>query len=299
MADKNYRLIFTLSDGTEESVQFTVPQGEKGDKGDSGVMTVNGVAPDENGNVEIPTGGGYSKTVLWEWEVGLRFTTKTLSLPIGGYDAIEIIYLHDCCHKKMASSGELPMPTGEYISRCFLLTTSGTVTTTVDIASDGTFTFTLKDDECGTPWKIYGIKHGNSADDSGEVSYTNVLDSVGYQIDTVIENYEEVLDIGWDVTGYIEVAGGDIIRLKNVTMPDVNGDSNRVHCYRWNKSGVKSFSITSDNTANSPVFKDGNLVQFTILDTDIKEFTGDTGWIRIGAKNIDENSIITVNEEID
>lgn len=35
MADKNYKLTFTLSDGTEQSVQFTVPQGEKGDPGDS------------------------------------------------------------------------------------------------------------------------------------------------------------------------------------------------------------------------------------------------------------------------
>ena len=36
MADKNYKLTFKLSDGTEKSVQFTAPQGEQGEKGDPG-----------------------------------------------------------------------------------------------------------------------------------------------------------------------------------------------------------------------------------------------------------------------
>ena len=58
-------------------------------------------------------------------------------------------------------------------------------------------------------------------------------------------------------------------------------------------------NIAPANTANSPVFKDGNLVQFTILDGDIKEYIGDTGWIRIGSANIDSKSVITINEEIE
>lgn len=37
MADKNYKLTFALSDGTEQSVQFTAPQGEKGETGAEGV----------------------------------------------------------------------------------------------------------------------------------------------------------------------------------------------------------------------------------------------------------------------
>jgi hypothetical protein len=36
MADKVYRLTFRKSDGTEESVEFTAPHGEKGDAGDRG-----------------------------------------------------------------------------------------------------------------------------------------------------------------------------------------------------------------------------------------------------------------------
>ena len=37
MADKNYRLTFELNDGTRKSVEFTAPQGEKGDRGETGV----------------------------------------------------------------------------------------------------------------------------------------------------------------------------------------------------------------------------------------------------------------------
>lgn len=36
MADKTYKLTFNMSDGTSQSVNFTVPQGPKGDTGDTG-----------------------------------------------------------------------------------------------------------------------------------------------------------------------------------------------------------------------------------------------------------------------
>ena len=129
-------------------------------------------------------------------------------------------------------------------------------------------------------------------------NYVNVLDNVGFQTNKAIMSGDEEDNIGTDITGYIEVAGDDVIRLKNVTIPDVEGYENRVYCYRWSKSLCNVFNMTSSNTANSPVFKDGNLVQFTILEQDIKEYLGDTGWIRIGAANIDTKSIITGNEEI-
>jgi len=48
---------FTYEDFTAEQLEDL--KGDKGDKGDTGgVVTVNGVAPDENGNVQIETGGG-------------------------------------------------------------------------------------------------------------------------------------------------------------------------------------------------------------------------------------------------
>lgn len=38
MADKQYKLTFEMSDGTEQSVSFTVPQGEKGETGAQGIQ---------------------------------------------------------------------------------------------------------------------------------------------------------------------------------------------------------------------------------------------------------------------
>ena len=135
--------------------------------------------------------------------------------------------------------------------------------------------------------------------DSKEFGGNNVLDRAGFQTNRAISSGDEDDYTGADLTGYIEVAGGDVIRLKNVNMPDAENFTNRVYCYRWNKTLCDAMSITSADTAHSPVFENGNLVQFTILETDIKEYLGDTGWIRIGAANIDTKSIITVNEEID
>lgn len=54
-----------------------------------GVKAVNGTAPNENGNVEIPI--GLTKTVLWE-NASLRshFATQTLAVDMTGYDEIEV-----------------------------------------------------------------------------------------------------------------------------------------------------------------------------------------------------------------
>ena len=267
------------------------------------VKTVNGNSPDENGNVEIPTGGdssggGYSKTVLWQWAGGLSFRIGSLSLDISGYDALEIVYKLDCYENVLATSGEILMPTSEYPVRCFLLSSSGSVNTTVNIASDGTFTFTLKDDELGAPWEIYGIKHSSSGD-SGEVSYTNVLDSVGYQTDKYIDLGDEEAKAGVDLTGRIAVKVGDIIRLKNVTMPDVEGYENKVYGYKSGGSYARAVSVLSTGTEHSPVFENGNLVQFTVTNYILNAGVAEKGYIRIGAANIDTKSIITVNEVID
>lgn len=256
------------------------------------VKTVNGVKPDENGNVNA----GYSKTVLWQNESpSNKFSNQTIALPLEEYDAVEIVYEYYTygAPNFLGTTGELPVMEG--FSALATLEGAGSYPTTITITTSGV-AVKVEDRETNIPYIIYGIKHGSSA---GEVSYTNVLDSVGYQVNKYISSGDEEDNVGTDLTGFIMVVGGDVIRLKNVTMPDVDGFANRVYCYNWNKSLVNVLSITSANTANSPVFKNGNLVQFTILDGDIKEYIGDEGWIRIGAANIDSKSVITVNEEIE
>lgn len=42
MADKTYKLNFTMSDGTTKSVQFTAPQGPQGEKGETGAKGADG-----------------------------------------------------------------------------------------------------------------------------------------------------------------------------------------------------------------------------------------------------------------
>lgn len=273
MADKNYKLVFSLSDGTKKSVEFSVPQGEKGDT------------------------TGYSKTVLWQNESpSSKFSNQTIALPLENYDAVEIVYEYYTYGypNYLGTTGELPVMDG--FSTLATLEGAGSYPTTITITTSGV-AVKVEDRETNIPYTIYGIKHGTSAEDDG-ASYTNVLDRVGFQTNRAIMSGDEEDNVGTDLTGFIEVAGGDIIRLKNVTMPDVEGYENRVYCYRWNKDLCNVLSITSSNTANSPVFKNGNLVQFTILDSDIREYIGDTGWIRIGAANIDSKSVVTVNETI-
>lgn len=129
--------------------------------------------------------------------------------------------------------------------------------------------------------------------------YTNVLDEVGYRADTYVSGssgYVEKEKTGVYLTGFIPVKEGDVIRLKNVTMPHENTYGNKIYHYSSAQVGVNAFSILSDTHPEMlPVFEGGNLVQFTIYRDHIGEYSG---YIRLGADNIDSTSIITINEEI-
>lgn len=61
MADKNYKLTFAFSDGSEKSVNFTAPQGPQGVKGDTG----------DKGATGATGADGFSPVVtLSDWELG-------------------------------------------------------------------------------------------------------------------------------------------------------------------------------------------------------------------------------------
>ena len=98
------------------------------------------------------------------------------------------------------------------------------------------------------------------------------------------------------LTGWIQVEDGDIVRIKN--MPINKGSSyvanqNNVAMANASRSIQWNFYTTTLPDLTDPSFDAaGNLIQFTVpLESGAK-------WIRFTAQNIDENSIVTVNEEI-
>jgi hypothetical protein len=69
MADKNYKITFELSDGSEKSVEFTAPQGEPGKNGKDGYSPIKGVdyfdgedGTDGKSAYEYAKEGGYAGT---------------------------------------------------------------------------------------------------------------------------------------------------------------------------------------------------------------------------------------------
>lgn len=135
------------------------------------------------------------------------------------------------------------------------------------------------------------------------VTYTNVLAliEIGYQADREISTstYEERdSDSGYDLTGYIPISNGDVFRLKNIIMPDgVSDRRNMVYLFEGDKAWNGNYSLctTDINGAGfSPVFEEGNLVQFTVPAGGY-----DGMYIRLNAQQIDETSIITINEPIE
>ncbi len=155
--------------------------------------------------------------------------------------------------------------------------------------------------------KIYVVRIGRG--ESREVAvtnyvinYTNLLTvaNIGYQVDREVSTTsgeERDSSAGFDLTGYIPLADGDIIRLKNVVMPDgVTDRNNMAYWYDNGKVYRGSFCLTTSHEYGmdwKPVFTDGNLTQFTVP-------SGYTGmYIRLNATQINETSVITINEVIE
>ena len=72
MADKKYKLNFELSDGSVQSVEFVVPQGEKGADGVNGVDGIDGV--DGKSAYEYAKEGGYTGTETEFYEALAKIT---------------------------------------------------------------------------------------------------------------------------------------------------------------------------------------------------------------------------------
>ena len=164
----------------------------------------------------------------------------------------------------------------------------------------------------GSSWVYYerGDDLFNGGSIGGEIvnpplggSYNNILKQtdIGYQADTELSTSsgtERASSGGYDLTGFIRVYPGDVIRLKNVIMPDgVTDRRNYIYLFDEDKKIMGNMCCTTTSTDGGeymqPVFdENGNLVQFTNRDV------ATWAYIRINAQQIDDTSIITINEEI-
>lgn len=153
---------------------------------------------------------------------------------------------------------------------------------------------------CSNRWLLYGTLTPNLPGTG--TSYTNILDTVGYQADMEVSTSsgtERASSGGYDLTGFIQLEPNDVVRLKNVIMPDnVTDRRNHIYLYDADKNYIGHLICSAGDTENgghylNPVFEDGNLVQFT--NREAPEWT----YIRINAQQIDDSSIITINEEIE
>lgn len=149
------------------------------------------------------------------------------------------------------------------------------------------------------------------------VTYTNwakkaiakdgsIYNGKGYKENIRIDSSEnEVSATGWVTTGFIPAKKNDIIRFKNCSVMDVdgaNGSTSRC-AFRFYDSNFSyntvsgSFKPTNlPSSAWAPVYgADGDIVEIKVPSS----YSASIAYVRITLDDINENSIITVNEEID
>lgn len=144
-----------------------------------------------------------------------------------------------------------------------------------------------------------------SAGNQPEEVFIDVLSEVGYTEKARVNSSGVVKD--WensDVTGYIPVKAGDVIRLKDVYIPSIynaTGDSygQTVYLYTADKTYIKLVLLcnmdTNENAALDRVIENDRVTQFTL---DPTLFGENVAYIIIGAADITAASEIYVNSTI-
>lgn len=159
--------------------------------------------------------------------------------------------------------------------------------------------------ENGDQSKMYVLPDGFIyAYQTGEAQevFTDVLKDVGYTKDQrinssgafVAENAK-----GSDVTGYIPCKTGDVIRIKNMAIPDAYADGaywSILAAYNSSKTYIKQTNLILDYSGYGDqvdaVSENGNIVQFTVKDS---FFGPDVAFIALSAKEITDASEVYVN----
>ena len=160
-----------------------------------------------------------------------------------------------------------------------------------------TFTVNVSAEE---PGAINWLKRSVASDN------TPYNGGVGYK-----DNYRltssgsESTNAGTDVTGFIPVAVGDVVRFSGCNL-NSSSEYHRVAFYTIEKTRIGYQTVHGDGfttDAWSSVYDDIELIQFTIP-SNVKTSSGaildltNVGFIRVCSADMTEDSIITINEEI-
>lgn len=128
----------------------------------------------------------------------------------------------------------------------------------------------------------------------------NLLDTQGYWHNArySVSAEKDVDAFYWDITGYIPIVPGDVIRLKHVTwqVSTENEGRGSIYWYDAEKGYLASFQTKSADQLDGwqPVYDgDGNIVQITV-----SARVGNAAYLRICCQDIGADSVITVNQEI-
>lgn len=166
----------------------------------------------------------------------------------------------------------------------------------INVGRGDTRSLTIPDVVTYTNWAKKAI------DTSGAI-YNN---GMGYKENVrVNSSFQDAAATGWDATGYIPVRTGNVIRFKNCSVYDMtgaNGSTSRCHIKFFDESfGFVVESATYKPSSQFPAVwspvhdSNGDVIQLTVP----TGYKSTIRYMRITMDDINENSIITVNEEID
>lgn len=152
--------------------------------------------------------------------------------------------------------------------------------------------------EVELPTETVNVEHFTRTADK---SFTNLLDTAGYKQNTrySVTAKEDQVAARWDITGYLPINPGDVIRLQDVTWYPSDEDESRGGLYWFfaDKSmrSAQIVAMEKDLADWAPVYDGyGRIVQITVPGN----IGTTTAYLRIVCQNINENSVITINEEI-
>jgi hypothetical protein len=132
----------------------------------------------------------------------------------------------------------------------------------------------------------------------------SIYNGKGYKENTRLSSGNEAAETGWCVTGFIPAKRSSVLRFRNCVFYNMSGNkSNRTH-FEYFGADFAYLNQSSYPTPTSPLSPttwgakhdtDGNLIECK-MPTSIPS---STKYVRITMDDINSNSIITVDEEID